>query len=232
MSFFDIENIFFIALGYEMSYIEFFGTIAGAIAIWLSAKAVVWSWPIGIVNVILFFFLFYQVKLYPDMFLQVFFLVTNIIGWWRWTHPREDEADRKHELRVSYLAPKSFISIAVLGIAGTFLFGTLADNIHEIFPAIFSEPSAFPYLDSFVTVMSIITTFLMINKKIESWVFWIIIDVIATYMYFAKEIKFVGVEYAVFCFIAAFGLWNWVREYRSYRSAPEDSGPSAKASGY
>ena len=45
MSFFDIENIFFIALGYEMSYIEFFGTIAGAIAIWLSAKAVVWSWP-------------------------------------------------------------------------------------------------------------------------------------------------------------------------------------------
>ena len=219
MSFFDIDNIFFTALGYPMSYLEFFGTIAGAIAIWLSAKAIVWSWPIGIINVVLFFFLFYQVRLYPDMFLQVFFFVTNIIGWWRWTHPRRGEEDRKHELRVSYLAPKGFILIIVLGITGTLLFGTFAENIHDIFPEFFPEPSAFPYLDSFVTVMSIITTFLMINKKIESWILWIIIDVLATYMYFVKEIKFVGLEYAAFCFIAAFGLWNWIREYNSYRAA-------------
>ena len=47
MAFFDIENIFFTVLGYSMSYLEFFGTIAGALAIWLSAKAIVWSWPIG-----------------------------------------------------------------------------------------------------------------------------------------------------------------------------------------
>ena len=77
MQFFDIENIFFTTLGYEMSYLEFFGTIAGAVAIWLSAKAIVWSWPIGIINVVLFFFLFYQVQLYPDMFLQVFFFVDH-----------------------------------------------------------------------------------------------------------------------------------------------------------
>lgn len=217
MSFFDIENIFFTVMGYPMSYLEFFGTIAGAVAIWLSAKAVVWSWPIGVVNVVLFFFLFYQTQLYPDMFLQLFFLVTNIMGWWRWTHPRAYEEDRKHELRVSYMDRKHLILIFIAGTAGTLLFGRVAENIHEIFPVVFPRPSAFPYLDSFVTVMSIITTFLMINKKIECWIFWIIIDVIATYMYFTKGIKFVGLEYAVFCFIAAFGLWNWIREYRSYR---------------
>jgi len=217
MNFFDIENILFEALGYPMSYLEFFGTIAGAIAIWLSAKAIVWSWPIGIINVILFFFLFYQVQLYPDMFLQVFFFVTNLMGWWRWTHPKKFEEDRKHELRVSYMKPKLFLIVFILGIAGTFMFGSLAENIHEIFPGLFPKPSAFPYLDSFVTVMSIITTFLMINKKIESWIFWILIDVIATYMYFVKGIRFVALEYLVFCFIAAFGLWNWIREYRSYK---------------
>jgi nicotinamide mononucleotide transporter len=223
MSFFDIDNIFFTALGYEMSYLEFFGTIAGAVAIWLSAKAIVWSWPLGIINVVLFFFLFFQVQLYPDMFLQVFFFATNIVGWWRWTHPRKGEEDRKHELRVSYLAPRGFMLIIVLGITGTLMFGSFAENIHEIFPDFFPEPSAFPYLDSFVTVMSIITTFLMINKKIESWILWIIIDVLATYMYFAKEIKFVGLEYAAFCFIAGFGLWNWIREYNSYRAADTTS---------
>jgi nicotinamide mononucleotide transporter len=217
MAFFDIENIFFTVLGYSMSYLEFFGTLAGAAAIWLSAKAIVWSWPIGIVNVVLFFFLFYQVQLYPDMFLQAFFFVTNLMGWWRWTHPKKFEEDRKHELRVSFLDRKQFWIIFIAGVAGTFLFGTLARNIHDIFPGIFPIPSAFPYLDSFVTVMSIITTFLMINKKIESWIFWILIDVIATYMYFVKEIKFVALEYLIFCFVAAFGLWNWTREYRTYR---------------
>lgn len=219
MRFLDIDKIFFEALGYPMSYLEFFGTLAGAVAIWLSAKANVWSWPVGIVNVILFFFLFYQVQLYPDMFLQVFFLVTNLLGWWRWTHPEKSEEDRKHELRVSYMQSGQFVLIFLSGAAGTCLFGLFAENIHDIFPRIFSRPSAFPYLDSFVTVMSIMTTFLMINKKIESWILWIVIDAIATYMYFVKGIKFVALEYLLFCFIAAFGLWNWIREYRSYAAA-------------
>ncbi len=216
LRFFDIENIFFTALGYPMSYLEFFGTLAGALAIWLSAKAIVWSWPIGILNVVAFFFLFYQVQLYPDMFLQVFFFVTNVIGWWRWTHPKTFEEDRKRGLRISRMSRRQFVLLFVAGLAGTFLFGNFADNIHIIFPSIFPKPSAFPYLDSFVTVMSIVTTFLMINKKVESWIIWIVVDVIAAYMYFAKGILFVGVLYTAFCFIAAFGLWNWVREYRRY----------------
>ena len=209
-----------------MSYLEFFGTIAGAVAVWLQAKGRVWYWPIGIVNIVFFFFLFYQVQLYPDMLLQVFYFITNLIGWWRWTHPKKFEEDRRHELRVSYMDRKLFFLIFLIGIVGTFLSGTLAENIHEIFPAIFPMPSAFPYLDSFITVMSVVTTFLVINKKIEAWIFWIAIDVIATYVYFAKGIKFVGFQYAVFCFLAAFGLWNWIREYRSYgATTPRSTSP-------
>ena len=216
MSFFDINNIFFTVWGYPMSYLEFFGTLAGGIAVWLSARGHVWSWPIGIINVTLFFFLFYQVQLYPDMFLQVFFFITNLIGWWRWKNPKTFEEDKKHELKVSYMPLKQMIVLSALGIVGTFLFGSFASRLHDIFPTLFSLPSAFPYLDSFVTVMSIVATFLMIQKKVECWILWIVIDVIATYLYFAKGIKFVGIEYLVFCFLAAFGLWNWMRESRSY----------------
>lgn len=216
MSFFDIENIFFVVLDYPMSYIEFFCAIAGAIAVYLSAKANIWSWPIGIINVVLFFFIAFQVQLYPDMFLQIFFFVTNILGWWRWTHPKPQEADRKHELKVSFMNKNELIVLAIVGLVGTFIFGTFAKNLHDMLPAIFSLPSAFPYLDSFVTVMSVLTTFLMIQKKIENWAIWIIIDIVATYLYFSKGIKFIGIEYLAFCFIAAFGLWNWVREYRGY----------------
>jgi nicotinamide mononucleotide transporter len=216
MLYFDIDHIFFELWGYQMSYIEFFGTLAGGIAVFLAARANIWSWPLGLINVSLFFFLFYQVQLYPDMFLQIFFFVTNLIGWWRWTHPLPGEEDKKNELKVSWMQRKYLLGLAIIGLAGTFLFGTLAARLHEFFPIIFNKPSAFPYLDSFVTVMSIITTFLMIQKKIESWIIWIIVDVVATYMYFMKGIKFVAFEYLVFCFIAAFGLWNWIRQYRSY----------------
>jgi nicotinamide mononucleotide transporter len=216
VTFFDINNTFFEYWGYSMSYLEFFGTVAGFIAVGLSAKANVWSWPIGIINVTLFFFLFYQVQLYPDMFLQVFFFVTNLIGWWRWTHPQPVEEDRKKELKVSFMGLQQVLFLSGVGLIGTFLFGTLASRLHEWLPLLFSKPSAFPYLDSFVTVVSIITTFLMIQKKIECWILWIVVDMVATYLYFAKEIKFVGIEYLVFCFIAAFGLWNWIKEYRSY----------------
>lgn len=215
MSFFDIDNIFFSVMGYPMSYLEFFGTVAGAIAVWLSARGNIWSWPIGVINVVLFFFLFYQVQLYPDMFLQVFFLVTNIVGWWRWANPKPNEQNKRNELIASFMGWRQFVLITLIGIVGTFGLGTFSKNLHELFPTIFSIPSAFPYADSFVTVMSIVTTFYMIEKKIESWIIWILVDALATYLYFAKGIKFVGIEYFVFCLVAAYGLWNWVRESRS-----------------
>jgi nicotinamide mononucleotide transporter len=217
MTFFDIDNIFFTILGYQMSYLEFFGTIAGGVAVWLSARANIWSWPIGIVNVVLLFFLFYQINLYPDMFLQVFFFVTNLIGWWRWAHPAPGEEDKKHELKVSYMDPQNLVLMIAGAIVGTFIFGTFAENLNNYFPTVFNEPTAYPYADSFVTVMSVFTTFLMIQKKIESWAIWIVVDIVATVLYFSKDVKFLALEYLIFCFIAAYGLYNWIKEYNGYK---------------
>lgn len=199
-----------------MSYLEFYGTVAGGIAVALSARGNIWSWPLGIINVTLFFFLFFQVPLYPDMFLQAFFFVTNLIGWWRWANPNPGEEDKKNELKISFIPRRQLLLFSIIGLAGTLVSGTLASRLHDWLPGIFLRPSAFPYLDSFVMVMSILATYLMVQKKVECWAVWIIVDAVATGVYFAKEIKFVGVEYLVFCFIAAFGLWKWRKEYRSY----------------
>src|SRR6478735_8087720 len=133
-NFFDVSHIFFTVMNYPMSYIEFFGVITGLIAVWLSAKANIWSWPIGIVNVILACILYYQVQLYPDMFLQIFFFVTNIIGWWRWANPKPNEADKKQELKVSYMKKNQLIFTVLIAVAGTFILGQFASNLHEWFP--------------------------------------------------------------------------------------------------
>ena len=216
MKFFDIDNILFTALGRPVSYLEFFGTAAGSIAVWLSALTNIWSWPIGIINVVLSFFLFYQVQLYPDMFLQVFFFITNLMGWWRWTHPHLGEEDRKNELRVSWMAPNGWVAFLVIVVAGTMTFGSFAGNLHELFSTLFSRPSAYPYLDSFVTVVSIVATYLMVQKKIECWLAWLLADSVATYLYFTKGILLVGLEYFAFCLIAAFGFWRWRSEFKTY----------------
>lgn len=215
MQFFDIENIFFEILGYQMSYLEFFSVLAGLIAVGLSAIANIWSWPIGIINVFLSAFFYYQIQLYPDMFLMVFFFVTNLIGWWRWANPKPGEEDRNKELKVSFMKWKQFVLICLAGIIGTFLMGTLASKLHEWLPMLFNLPSAYPFADSFILVMSVITTFFMIEKKIECWIIWIVVDVVATYLYFLKGAKFFGVEYLVFTLIAVFALWNWIKEYKA-----------------
>src|SRR5688572_8890592 len=134
MTIFDIDKTFFSVLGYKLSYLEFFGTVSGIIAVWLSARANVWSWPLGIINVTLSFFLFYQVQLYPDMFLQVFFFITNLIGWWRWLHPQKGEADKKDELKVSWMDRKQLVLITGIGITGTIAFGLFASRLHDFFP--------------------------------------------------------------------------------------------------
>lgn len=219
MTFFDIKNIFFTVLGYPLSYLEFFGVITGIIAVWLSARANVWSWPLGIVNVTLSFFLFFQVQLYPDMFLQIFFFVTNLIGWWRWLNPQKGEEDVKRELKVSWMDRKQLIVITGIGILGTIAFGLLASRLHDFFPFVFAKPSASPFWDSFITVMSIVATYYMIQKKIECWIIWIAVDIVATGLYFIREIKFFSLLYFVLTVLAVFGFYRWKKEYESYKKA-------------
>lgn len=220
MNFFSIENVFFSLAGYDVSYLEFFGLVFGLVAVVLSSFAHVLSWPVGIVNVVLSFFLFYQVQLYPDMFLQVFFFVTNLVGWWRWLNPAKGEEDRRNQLRVSFLSRSGIVQLAIIGIVGTVLMGKFSQNLHDFSPALFNKPSAYPYMDSFIMVMSIATTFYMIQKKIECWIIWILVDAVATYLYFQRELLLYSMLYFVFCFIAAYGLYHWTREYRSYSNAP------------
>ena len=217
MTIFDINNTFFSILGYKLSYLEFFGTVSGIIAVWLSARANVWSWPLGLINVTLLFFLFYQVQLYPDMFLQIFFFITNLIGWWRWLNPGKGEEDKKHELKVSWMNRKQLVWITGIGISGTIAFGLFASRLHDFFPVVFTKPSASPFWDSFITVMSIVATYYMIQKKIECWILWITIDVVATGLYFVRDIKFTSLLYLVLTILAAFGFYHWRKEFNSYQ---------------
>jgi nicotinamide mononucleotide transporter len=189
--------------------------------VYLTAKEKVICWPVSIINAIFFFIMFYEVQLYSDMLLQIFFLATTVYGWWKWLHPKNgSEANSRNELKISNLSLMEIITVILITLAGIFLLGTLMSFIHVLFPSFFSRKAAYPYPDSFITVTSIIAQLLMTRKKKDCWILWIIVDIAATVLYFIKGINLVAVEYAVFGIIALTGYLGWTKEQRSYNNVP------------
>lgn len=208
MSYFYIDNTFFTLLDYPISYLEFFGTIAGIIAVWLAAKSNILTWPIGLINIGLFFIIFFQVQLYSDMFLQVYFFGISIYGWYNWIYEKKINIPIK-VLELKYIL---FLTIGTLGLS--LIFGFFIKNIHSIWPQVFTKPAAYPYTDSFVTIASIVANTLLAKRYFENWIIWIIVDIICIFLYAFKEIIFVSFEFFIFLLIAIYGHWSWWREYK------------------
>ncbi len=211
MSFFDIENIAFTILNYPVSYIELLGTIFGLLSVYYASVANIWTWPTGLVNVSFFFVLFYQIQLYADMFLQVYFFVVILYGWYNW----RNKEDTKHIVTIS---TKNRIALVIGVVLGTLLAGYFFSNIHLLFPQYFEIPASFPYVDSLIMVCSIFATILLAQKKLENWHLWILVDIIGTILYFEKGVYFLALEYFIFLGLASYGLYNWQKQYHEARA--------------
>lgn len=203
----DIHTILFKLFDYPMSYVELFGTIFGLISVWLATKANIHTWTTGLVNVMLFFIIYYQVQLYSDMFLQVFFFAMSIFGLWQWMNKKPVNNDKK----ISLLNNKQRILYSITILTGTIVLGRFISEIHVFFPSLFSQPASYPYADAFTTILSIAATFLMAYKKTECWILWIMVDVVSTYLYVQKGILFIAFEYLIFLALATYGLVEWLK---------------------
>jgi nicotinamide mononucleotide transporter len=215
--FLSIENIAFTIIGYPMSYVELFGTMLTLWSVWLIAKRRVLTWPVGIVSSVLFLVLFYQIKLYSDTIEQIYYIITNIYGWWAW---EKSPKDNGQVIGVRYSNRQRLIQWIILTLIVSAIGGFLMSRIHLLLPTQFPEPAAFPYLDALTTIMSFTATWLMIQKKVECWIYWIIVDVIGIGLYFNKEIKFVALLYVVLLVLAINGFRLW---HRSFKAAISES---------
>jgi len=81
----SVDTVFFTVLGYPMSYIELVGTILYLLSVWLISRRNILTWPVGIVSVLLYMVLFYQIRLYSDAMEQVYYLGAGAGGWWYWS---------------------------------------------------------------------------------------------------------------------------------------------------
>lgn len=211
----SINNTIFTFMGYQMSYIEFIGTLLNIWSVWLVSKKNIYTWPVGIVAVILFMILFYQIQLYSDFIEQIYFLITGFFGWWVWIKAKPG-TNAISDVAFSTKTGR-FLYLGAIGL-GTLAMGYFMSHIHIYFPQFFPEPAAFPYLDAFTTIMSFTATILMIYKMIDSWIIWIIVDVIGIWLYYSRGVKFISVLYAIFLILATKGLLHWYSLWKAEKN--------------
>lgn len=202
----SVDNIAFTILGYPMSYVELVGTIFYLWSVWLIAKRKVLTWPIGIISVLLYMALFYQIRLYSDAFEQVYYLGASIYGWWIWNKAPKDHGQI---IGVAYSSRNALVVWGAITLVISVLVGALMSNIHVLLPKFFPEPAALPYLDALTTIMSFTAMWLMAQKKIESWLYWLIVDAIGVWLYYVKDVKFIALLYVILFIIAVNGFRSW-----------------------
>src|SRR6476661_8307818 len=100
---------------------EVLAVIFGIVSVSLSTREHIWSWPTALVNVALYFVVFYEAKLYADMGLQVVYFALSLYGWYEWLYGGENRT----ELHVSRTSPALGLRLAIIGIACAVVLGTL-----------------------------------------------------------------------------------------------------------
>lgn len=209
MEWLGIEHIMVTVWGYPISYVEFVGTLTGLLSVWFAARSHILTWPFGLVNVFCFGIVFYQVNLYADMFLQMYFFAMSVYGWWLW---QKQEAEK---LRIIQLSRRSRLLLTASLFIATAGLGTFIKYIHILLPQFFLLPSSYPYIDTFIAAISVLATILLARKVIENWVLWILIDILSVGLYAKKGVLLISIEYVVFLCLATWGLINWLKLYRN-----------------
>lgn len=184
-----------------MNWIEVVATVFGLLCVWLTVKRSIWCWPTGLVQVSLYIFIFYEAKLYSDMILHVFYVFMQFYGWHHWMYGGEDHKT----LKVGTL-PGSLPIWWLVVAAGTAAWGFIMARFTD---------AALPYPDAFTTAASLVAQWLMARKKLESWYFWIVVDIVATGVYWYKELYLTSGLYAVFLLLATMGFFEWRRALRN-----------------
>ena len=234
MDFFSTQNIMVhIPLGtggYDLSWIEAIGTLAGLLCIWLASLEKLVNYAFGLINVTLFAVIFFQIQLYASLLLQLFFFVANLYGWYAWSR---QNTNNQHLLQIRWLSMKKALGWAVFCVVAI---GLMTIWINPVFAWLTHiavtvmqllglsvtmpqlQPDAFPFWDSCLMVLSVVAMILMTRKYVENWLLWGVINVISVMIFARQGVYAMALEYAILTLIALNGAWLWIKSARGQGS--------------
>ena len=180
-----------------MSSFEIIGTMLGVVGVGLMIRQNVWGWPVGLVQVSVSAWVFFGAKLYSDVILQGCFFAIQAYGWWHWWRG----ADAHHaKLPVTRLRSIAVILWGLGGVAGTIAWGEIMRR---------NTDAALPHWDAFILVFSLIAQWWQARKRLECWAGWMVVNVVAVGVYWAKDLRLYAGLYLVFFGMAVAGHLAW-----------------------
>ena len=184
----------------HQTWLEIIGVITGLACVYLAALNKILNWPIAIISVSIYIFIFFDAHLFADMGLQLYFLVMNIYGWYYWS--RKSATEKKAP--VMLISRKEIILSVIAITIFTFILGSILKY----------TTASFPFLDSFCTACSLVAQVFLARKVLENWLIWIFVDIIYVGVYIFKGLDLTAVMYAIYVAIALLGYIDWRKDYR------------------
>ena len=195
-----------VAAWLPMCPLEIAATVFGLWSVWAYTRQSMWAWPSGLVNVLLYIVLFWNVGLRGEAGLQVVFTVLQIYGWWQWARGGERHAG----VVITRTSLRLWAVLAVLAVAAIVPMGLAIIHWFQ---------STTPWWDAIPTVLSLIAQWMISKKKIENWYVWIVVDLISIPLFAYKGLYLTAGLYAVFLGLCVYGLLQWHRTFRSIPAA-------------
>jgi nicotinamide mononucleotide transporter len=198
-----------------LTVIEWLAMASLLLSVWLAARHHIATWPIGIVACVLYGILFFQVQLYADATLQVFFIFTSVVGWWNWRR-MSTNTERRAAKAISLRTWGLLVAVGTLVTLG---YGSLLHRWTDAFA---------PFWDSAVLTTSVVAQILLMQDRRETWPVWILVNTLSVPLYLSRGLDLTAALYTVFWFNAWYGWWRWGRTHH----APSPVRPDSVESGH
>ena len=188
--------------------IDLITSVFGLVCVFLAGRNSKYNFWVGYLYTAALFLMFWNKDLYASLILQPVSLTINILGHYRWTHPKEDERSSEDStaLKVSKLSwiERGFVVLSVFIVAA--VWGGLLD---KLFPA---DPH--PYLDSCVTVLILVAQLLSALKKWECWILWLLVNIAQIILHLSVGHVFMPIVCGLYLINGLWSLYTWSNLYK------------------
>ena len=196
----------------QQSWLELTGVVTGLLCVYLAAINNIWNWPFAIISTSIYIFIFAKAALYADMGQNAYLLLINIYGWYYWSRQPANAA----KVPVARITKRQIATLLSIAAIATPSLGLL---LVKLAPLLHYQPAAFPYLDSFCTVLSLTAQVFMARKVLENWLIWIFVDVIYVGIYLSKGLQPTAFMFGVYAILALKGYLDWRKDYHRQLTA-------------
>lgn len=178
--------------------LEFLAFSFGIISVIYAKKENILVYPTGIICTVITVYLLYKAQYFGDMMMNIYYSLMSIYGWWNWSRIQND----KYLLKITRFSKNDLgLTVFLFLLTVTITYAVYIFNLTEI-----KIPN---YIDIFTSGIFFTAMWLMANKKLESWVFWIIGDVITVPLYAYRGLGMLSLQYIIFTILAIQGYIEW-----------------------